>query len=66
MLNETRCSVESSMILAVGQDNTIESAREIVQILMRGYSGSLAVRLWDRSLAAGSEAALCIYDPHPF
>ena len=54
------------MILAVGQDNTIESAREIVQILMRGYSGSLAVRLWDRSLAAGSEAALCIYDPHPF
>ncbi|HXK57551.1 MAG TPA: cyclopropane-fatty-acyl-phospholipid synthase family protein, partial [Gammaproteobacteria bacterium] len=59
MLNETRCSVDPSMISAVGQDNTIESAREIVQILMRGYSGSLAVRLWDRSLAAGSEAALC-------
>lgn len=59
MLNETRCSVDPSVISTVGQDNTIESAREIVQILMRGYSGSLAVRLWDRSLAAGSEQALC-------
>ena len=59
MLNEIRCSVDPSVLSTASQDNTIESAREVVQILMRGYSGPLAVRLWDRSLAAGSEAALC-------